>query len=493
MKEKARAVSHRIKAMSYLAAIESLNALGLELPSAPVIRDVTSGAAPVPVRRKFELEHMRLLAAELGAPEQAFRSVLIAGTNGKGSTAATLASILRAGGHRVGLYTSPHLSRVNERIQIDGVQISDDDFARLYFRVDEAGAKLVADGKLPQPPSFFETITALAFLYFAEQQVDLAVLEVGLGGRLDATNIVEPLMSIITDISLDHTDWLGSTLAEIAREKAGTLRKNGVLVTLSQHPEANQVLGEVAMELDVTGVNAAEYLPQQSGVAWGEPYALTVLGQPVEIIPALAGSHQHRNVALAIAAAVELAIRHGYKLTAVAVAAGVHATRWPGRLERFSLGPQLAEVWIDVAHNPAGAWTLRSALNSEKETEQKEVHRPATLVFGCMKDKAYAEMAQILFPVFNQVIVAPIDSPRSALVGDLLRVADQLGTSTNAAEDVVDALLQALRQTPPEGRVVCAGSIYLAGPLRLWLLEQQILLNNRKESSCSASPERDPV
>ena len=151
--------------------------------------------------------------------------MLIAGTNGKGSTAATLASILTASGVRTGLYTSPHLARVNERIRIDGAEIGDEAFARLYFRVHDAAQKLVLDGRLPQLPSFFEVLTAQALLYFAEAGVDIAVLEVGMGGRLDATNIVDPLLSVITDISLDHTEWLGPTIAAITREKAGILRR----------------------------------------------------------------------------------------------------------------------------------------------------------------------------------------------------------------------------------------------------------------------------
>ncbi|HUZ03755.1 MAG TPA: folylpolyglutamate synthase/dihydrofolate synthase family protein [Acidobacteriaceae bacterium] len=463
--------------MSYLAAIESLYALGHELaPASHAAAVDLAGSAPNSVRRKFDLEQMRALTEALGHPEHNFRSVLIAGTNGKGSTAATLASILRASGCRTGLYTSPHLSRVNERIQIDGVEISDDDFARLYFRVDEAGSVLVSAGKLPQHPSFFEVMTALAFLYFSEQKVELAVLEVGLGGRLDATNIVEPLLSIITDISIDHTEWLGLTLREIAREKAGILRRNGVLVTLSQHPEANQVLGEVATDLDVTGVNAAIYLPPQEAAAWSASYPVQVLGEMVEIAPPLAGTHQHRNVALAVAAAVELRNHHGFNVNAQAISAGVRTTRWPGRLERFSLGANLPEVLLDVAHNPAGAWTLRSALSSDIHAgvDVEGLQAGArTLVFGCMKDKAYAEMAQILFPVFDSVVVTPVDSPRTCLPEDLLAVAETVGVPAVAAGDAISALQTALERTPPEGQVVCAGSIYLAGPLRMWLQKQQ--------------------
>ncbi len=237
--------------MSYAAAVDHLYALGHEL--APP----AAGA----VRRKFDLAHMRVLAAALGEPQTAFPAILIAGTNGKGSTAATLASILNAAGCRTGLYTSPHLVRVNERIQINGIHISDQDFARLYFQVDDTGQRLVREGRLPHPPSFFEVLTALAFLYFAEQKIHIAVLEVGLGGRLDATNIVDPILSVITDIALDHQDYLGNTIAEITREKAGILRPHGTLITLPQHPEANQAIGEAATALNVRAISAANFTP----------------------------------------------------------------------------------------------------------------------------------------------------------------------------------------------------------------------------------------
>ena len=200
--------------MSYASALDRLHALGQELHTAP--------GAP---RRKFELAHMRTLMAALGNAERKFASILVAGTNGKGSTASTLASILARAGYRTGLYTSPHLSRVNERIQVNGAMISDEDFAALFDRVEEIATTLVRDGRLPGLPSFFETVTAIGFLYFASSNVHTAVLEVGMGGRLDATNIVEPIVSIITDISLDHTEWLGSTVDLIAREKAGILRR----------------------------------------------------------------------------------------------------------------------------------------------------------------------------------------------------------------------------------------------------------------------------
>ncbi|HEY0566302.1 MAG TPA: Mur ligase family protein, partial [Terriglobales bacterium] len=238
---------------SYTDAVEGLYALGAELH--------TTAAKP---RRKSDLEHMRTLVRALGHPERRFPSVLIAGTNGKGSTSATLASILKTAGYRTGLYTSPHLIRPNERIRIDGEAIGDDDFAEIYGRVQDCVARLMDERALPQAASFFETMTAMGFLYFAERKVDVAVLEVGLGGRLDATNVVEPLISVITDIDLDHQQWLGDTLPEIAREKAGIMRPNGPVVMLPQHPAVSQALGEVAMSLGARAVNATEYLPDMT-------------------------------------------------------------------------------------------------------------------------------------------------------------------------------------------------------------------------------------
>ena len=259
-------MSHAIQTKpSYEEAIQSLGTLIPELLGVPGMP-----------RRKFSLDEIRILSAALGNPHTNFPSVLVAGTNGKGSTSATLASIARASGLRVGLYTSPHLARVNERIRIldnagaphlasemwESGDIPDQTFAGLYFRVLEAAQQQVARGHLATLPSFFEHLTALAFLYFAEEKVDLAVLEVGMGGRLDATNLVDPILSVITDISLDHQEWLGSTIALIAREKAGILRQNGTLITLPQHPEANQAIGEAAVALNVRGISAAQYTPQ---------------------------------------------------------------------------------------------------------------------------------------------------------------------------------------------------------------------------------------
>src|ERR1700737_2156985 len=236
--------------MSYEAAIARMYSLGHELAQTP--------------SHKFDLAHMRVLLAALEHPERRFPGVLIAGTNGKGSTAASLASIMQASGLKTGLYTSPHLVRINERIRLNGEAISDDDFAMLHDVVDRTAERLVGEGDLPWHPSFFEMLTAMAFEYFARSRPEMVVLEVGMGGRLDATNVVEPRLSIISDISLDHQKYLGETVAEIAREKAGIIRPGGVVVTLPQQPQANFVIGNAILELGAEAVSAVPYVPPVS-------------------------------------------------------------------------------------------------------------------------------------------------------------------------------------------------------------------------------------
>jgi dihydrofolate synthase/folylpolyglutamate synthase len=434
--------------MSYAAAIEQLNAMTPEL--------YAKAGQP---RRKFSLDEVRILLAALGDPQTRFPAVLIAGTNGKGSTAATLASILTEAGLRTGLYTSPHLERPNERIRVDRAEIADADFARLFFLVSDTAEGLVSTGLLPQMPSFFEMLTALAFLHFVESGVEIAVLEVGMGGRLDATNVVEPLISIVTDISLDHMEWLGPTIAAIAREKAGILRAGGTMITLPQHPEANRVLGEVATELEVRGVSATPYMPASEATG---PYTVEALGATVRVDSPLKGAHQQRNVALAIAAAVELAARHGFAVSPAAIEDGIRRTQWPGRLERITRGG--VEWVLDVAHNPAGAWALRAGLRGTLEEPGAKI-----LIFSCLRDKPLAEMAQILFPPFERVIVTPIHAARAAAVEDLLAAAKATGTAATAAETVREALRVA-QENAAGGVVVVSGSVYLVGEARAMLI-----------------------
>jgi dihydrofolate synthase/folylpolyglutamate synthase len=434
--------------MSYTAAIDQLNAM---------VPELYTGSGQT--RRKFSLSEVRTLLGALGDPGRRLRCVLIAGTNGKGSTASTLASILSASGMRTGLYTSPHLARVNERIRINDTEIADEDFARTYFRVHDAAERLVRDGSLPQLPSFFEILTAQALLYFAEAEVEAVVLEVGMGGRLDATNAVDPLLSVITDISLDHTEWLGATIAAITREKAGILRRCGTMITLPQDPEANQSLRAAAAELDVRAVDAAAYLPSAGTTG---SYTVHALGAAVEVTSPLTGAHQQRNVALAIATAVELASAHGFPVTPTSIAEGIRQTRWPGRLERIQING--VEWILDVAHNPAGASALRSGLSNLLS----ETH-PRLLIFSCLRDKPVAEMAQILFPLFDQVILAPIHSARAAAMEDLESAARAIGKSAVSAGSVRSALQYAAEHRQG-GVVVVSGSVYLVGEARSLLL-----------------------
>src|SRR6202158_1400944 len=303
----------------YQTAVAQMYALGHELAQTP--------------SHKFDLAHMHVLLTALGHPENSFPTVLVAGTNGKGSTAATLPSILQASGLKTGLYTSPHLVRINERIRLNGIPISDDDFVMLHDVVDRTAERLVGEGDLPWHPSFFEMLTAMGFEYFARSRPDMVVLEVGMGGRLDATNVVEPRLSIITDIALDHQKYLGETVGEIAREKAGIIRPGGIVVTLPQLPEANDIIGNAILDMGARAVNAVPYVPPVSPgssqylsgqgaanagqkAAIRNRYPLDVMGTRIMVESPLVGRHQLRNLALAIAAAAELHDQGTVQITA---------------------------------------------------------------------------------------------------------------------------------------------------------------------------------
>jgi len=456
--------------MSYGAAVEQMYALGHELTQTPA--------------RKFDLAHMRALLTALKNPEAHFPAVLVAGTNGKGSTAATLASILKASGLKTGLYTSPHLIQINERIRLNGQAIGDDDFAMLHGVVDQTAERLVRDGHLPWHPSFFEMLTAMAFEYFARNRPDMVVLEVGMGGRLDATNVVNPSLSIITDIALDHQKYLGETIGEIAREKAGIIRPGGVVVTLPQLPEANDVIGNAILDADARAVNAVPYVPPvspgsvsslSSDVDGGggkgsirNRYPLEVMGTRIMVDSPLVGRHQLRNLALAIAAAEELHNQQLHnkelgQITPATIEQGIRDTKWPGRFQVLSRTTNNPEYVFDVAHNPAGAWALRSTLSAAYPNSEKA--RNLTLVFGVMRDKAVQEITEILFPVAEHVIVTHANNPRSATAQEIRQAAGRIADSTNIEEaiDVVSAMARAGEIAGIGGIIVVTGSIYIVG------------------------------
>jgi len=461
--------------MSYDSAVASMFALGHELAQM--------------ASNKFDLAHMRVLLAAMDHPERAFPSVLIAGTNGKGSTAATLASILRASGLKTGLYTSPHLVRINERIRINGGEISDDRFAGLHAEVDRVAERLVESGELPWHPSFFEMMTAIAFADFAREKVDIAVLEVGMGGRLDATNVVEPMVSVITDISLDHQKFLGNTVGEIAREKAGIVRRGGVVVTLPQQPQANDVIGNTILDMDAIGVSAVQYVPpvspgsadyflpsrssekpltaenaerpaenaEDSNALASYRYPLQVMGKQITVESRLVGRHQLRNVALAIAAAEELHKKGLEGITPESIERGIRETRWPGRLQVVRAHADWPEMVFDVAHNPAGAWALRSALSERYDD------RPLIFVFGAMRDKAISEMTEILFPLAARVIATRPENPRAAAAEEIREAASRTDNEIEAVSGVRAALERAREGSRKGSVIVVTGSIYLVG------------------------------
>ena len=457
-------------ASSYQIAVERMYALGHELAQTP--------------SHKFDLAHMKVLLVAMSHPERRFSSVLIAGTNGKGSTAATLASILHASGVKTGLYTSPHLMRINERIRVNGEEISDDDFAEIHGEVDRVADCLVDQGELPWHPSFFEMMTAIAFERFAREKVDIAVLEVGMGGRLDATNVVQPLVSVITDIALDHQKFLGNSVGEIAREKVGIIRPGGVVVTLPQKPEANDVIGNTILDLGARGVSAVPYVPPVSPgstqylVPSSEKkhftaenaenveenrscsfyrYPLLVMGREILVETPLVGRHQLRNVALAIATADELS-KLGYAgITASSIEQGIRETRWPGRFQIIPAHQGWPEIVLDVAHNPAGAWGLRSALSEGYED------RRLVFVFGAMRDKAISEITEILFPLADRVIATRAENPRSASPQEIEQAAGRTGAEIETAADVPDALQRAKSLSKQDAVIVITGSIYVVG------------------------------
>jgi dihydrofolate synthase/folylpolyglutamate synthase len=420
-----------VRFLSYEAAIARMFALGHELAQTP--------------SHKFDLAHMRVLLEALEHPEQKFPAVLIAGTNGKGSTAATLASILQASGYKTGLYTSPHLVRINERIRINGSAIADDDFALIHDVVDRTAERLVTEAELPWHPSFFEMLTAIAFEYFAREKVEIAVLEVGMGGRLDATNVVETRLSVITDISLDHQKFLGDTLTEIAREKAGIIRPGGVVVTLPQNPDANDVIGNTILDLGARAISAVPYVPPvtpnssqyllpsaQEKAGYVSRYPLQLMGREITVETPLVGRHQLRNIALAIGAAEELAHQ------------GFAAIKHP-------------EIVFDVAHNPAGAWALRSTLSATYE------ERPLVVVFGAMRDKAIREIAEILFPLADRVIATHVENPRAATASEIREASKRVSIDIDETPDVASALARARVVAGTRGLVVVTGSIYIVG------------------------------
>jgi dihydrofolate synthase/folylpolyglutamate synthase len=374
------------------------------------------------VRRALEL---------LGAPQRRFAAVQVAGTNGKGSAAAMTEAVLRAAGLRTGLYTSPHLCRFTERIRVGGVEVDGDRLAALDERVAGTGV----------PLTYFEIATALAFLCFAEDGVEVAVLETGLGGRLDAVTTCQPLATAVTSIGLDHADYLGGTLREIAREKAGVIK-----------PGVPHLVGPLPPEADAEQADAA--------AAAGAP--LLRYGQDFQApdVPlALPGPHQRVNAAVAVELARRAAAQAGRQLAPAAIAQGLARVRWPGRLERVA-----SDVLLDCAHNVQGAQALAAAL------PELAGSRPVALLTSIVRDKDAAGILSALAPAVSYCIATQSANPRALPAAELAALMRPLCPSTSASPDPVIALNLARRLVGHGGLALVAGSIFLVGELRAHLL-----------------------
>jgi dihydrofolate synthase/folylpolyglutamate synthase len=440
--------------MTYNEAVRSLLALGLEL------------AAPRQARvQKFDLENIRTLARHLGEPHTKFPSVHIAGTNGKGSTAAMLERILRESGLKTGLYTSPHLERINERISIAGKEISDEDFARSFTLIHELIERLLGSGELAAHPTYFECLTAMALETFSREKVDLAVLEVGMGGRLDATNIVVPAVSVITQIDYDHENYLGYSIEQIAGEKAAIIKPGVPAVLAINRPRARVVaerhgaeVGAPVIEIDrdfrLENVRSIEgrYSASAVHVESAERFNLAL---------ALAGRYQLRN-ALAAVAAARVLRRTGFPITRESIERGLASVEWPGRFEKMGERPT---IYLDGTHNPAGARELIDFWDCHL------AGRHIILIYGAMRDKAVDEVCGLLFPRASRVILTEPRQKRAISVQALASMTGHFAQHVEKAADPAQAVKQALELARPDDVIFITGSLYLAGDLRPFLRE----------------------
>ena len=412
-------------------------------------------------KMRFGLKAIRELLLRLGNPQKSYRTIIIAGTNGKGSTAAMTASILRSAGYSVGLYTSPHLIDVRERIVVGGRKIS-----IKYFN------RTIADvrNQVKQAVSYFEFLTAVALVYFQKQKVDIAVLEVGLGGRLDATNICKPFVSVITNINFDHTAYLGDTLESIAREKAGIIKQNDLCLTAAKQKKVLRVLEEVCLNrratLCVLGRDM-KIKKQKDGSFhyYGLNRHLKNLTIP------LRGGHQLFNAALALAA-VEIGEKKGLVVGTEVIYRGLENTRWEGRLEVLQQHPLFL---LDGAHNPAGIDTLCRSLKKDF------AFRRLIIIFGALADKDYQKMLGTLCPLAWKIIVTQINARRAVPVNELKATAHETGCSVVMTGNVRQAVKQALVLAGQEDLICATGSFYLAGEIKQAFPKTSLCDNENKQ------------
>jgi dihydrofolate synthase/folylpolyglutamate synthase len=407
---------------------------------------------------KLGLRNTQLLLAALNNPERAFPALQIAGTNGKGSVAAMLDSICHAAGIRCGLYTSPHLVSITERIKIAGTEITHEEFAACATEVRDASEQLLNDEQFEALPTFFEQVTAIGLLAFRKAGIELAILETGLGGRLDSTTAANARIVAVTPIAMDHEEYLGQTLESIASEKAAIIRPGVSAVIAKQQPEALKVLLRRCEEVGVTPILVNDSHGIEGTTADGR-FCVTFdtgAGHYKRVLLGLRGRHQIDNAAVAIRLA-ELLRATGFTIPHSAIVGGIESAVHPGRLE---LIPHEPAFLIDGAHNPAGARSLREYLD-------RFAPRPLTLVFGAMRDKQLDQIGEILFPSADTVILTKVQNPRTALLEMLRPVANRFVRGKVLETDSsAEALRVALQETSPKGLICIAGSLYLAGEMR---------------------------
>jgi len=429
---------------------------------------------------KLGLDNITVLLKQLGNPHAGFRAIHIAGTNGKGSTAAFLASILRQAGYRVGLYTSPHLVDFTERIQVDGVPITEKRVVQLTEQIRRVVDQMIREGSLwakgtatllpkdfdpgKATITFFEFTTAMAFLHFQEARVEVAVLETGLGGRLDATNVIDPLLSLITSISLEHQQYLGKTLLQIAGEKAGIIKPGRPLLTTARQPEVRSLLEQKCRKL------------QSPFYVWGRDFRSRRVGPQLmnfrgryhrwlKLRLGLGGRHQILNASLALAAA-EVLIEGGFSLDEEHLRKGLAETKWPGRLEMIGDSPR---ILLDGAHNPGAAEVLKKSLKGNFS------RRRLILVLGIMADKEIPKMMTHLVPLADLLILTRPRMDRAASPALLRSHASSFGKPMVEVAEVSAAVKYALAEAEKEDLIVISGSLFTVGEARAFLVEQGMI------------------
>ena len=438
--------------MNYAEALDFLADLGLELWKA-----------------KLGLDAIVTLLQALGDPHQKYATAIVAGTNGKGSTAAILASILQKAGHRTGLYTSPHLIRVNERIRVDDEEISDADFARCLTEARAVAERLFAQKQLAHLPSFFEYLTAVAFLHFAREGVSFAVLEVGMGGRLDATNVTRPRVAVITPVDIDHSEYLGTTRAAIAAEKAGVIKPGQTVVSACENPEAAEVIRRRCQECDADLIETFRFA-QLSNLRHSEgqySFDISLNGEVLTgLTSPLRGRFQVTNAVTGLIAAYQLA-QQGFHISRAAMAEGLRTASWPGRLEVLIPQPL---VILDGAHNPAATREVAAFVREHL------AGRRVRLVYASMRDKAIGEISRILFPLAEEVYLTRPAIERAAIAEEILAAAEYPPRRVIVQPQPVRALEEACQASAPEDVVLVTGSLYLAGTIKRAILDGTLQL-----------------